>query len=325
MNTSALPAVLRCPQCGGSLSVEEHRHQLRCVNGHAFAYDGNVIDFSRAMSLEPLQERSANSFQVEWTNYYSSLGWTDEELACEREMFLKYTRAMPNFFSSKVVVDAGCGNGRYVNIVNKLASPPPSLIIAVDISDSIFVAARNCATLSNVIFVKMDLNLLPAALARSVDYVYSIGVLHHTPDAHASFCSLARCVASGGFLSAFIYGKGNPVLWRVNTFLRNRFFRNWPRRLVYGLCVVIAIPCQMFRLRFVGPWILDFVTRFAFVSPDVHNMFDAYTAGWTSFHDKETVEHWYRENGMECVVESHLNNTSLFCIGRKIDTTAPLQ
>jgi SAM-dependent methyltransferase len=276
-----------------------------------------VVDFSGSSTVDPIQDRSTQSFQVEWTEYYSSLGWTREELDREADIFLEYTRAMPNFFSNRVVVDAGCGNGRYVRVVNSLASQPPKLIVAVDLSDSIFTAARNCSGFHNVVFVKADLNLLPAILQRPVDYVYSIGVLHHTPDAHASFCSLARCVEPGGFVSAFIYGKGNPVLFRVNNFLRNRVFRAWPRNLVYGLCVLVAIPGQLFRVKFFGPWLCDFVTRFVFVSADVHNMFDAYTAGWTSFHDKEAVQRWYLENGMDCVVESRLNNTSLYCIGRK--------
>ena len=98
-------------------------------------------------------------------------------------MFLTYTRAMPNFFSSRIVVDAGCGNGRYINILNQIAVPPPKLVVGIDLSESIFVAAKNCAKFDNVIFIKMNLNLIDKILREPVDYVYSIGVLHHTPDA----------------------------------------------------------------------------------------------------------------------------------------------
>ena len=61
---------------------------------------------------------------------------------------------------------------------------------------------------------------------------------------------------------------------------------------------------------------LDFVNRVIFVSPDVHNMFDAYTAGYTSFHDRDEIEDWYRSHGFDCVVESQQNHTALYCIGR---------
>lgn len=223
---------------------------------------------------------------------------------------------MPNFFAAKVVVDAGCGNGRYINILNRISDPAPRLIIGIELSDNVYLAAKNCSDYDNVVMLKMDLNLLPRVLKEPVDYVYSIGVLHHTPDARKSFLNLAGCVKQGGFFSTFLYGKGNPILYRVNSYLRNRLFRRWPHRLVYHLCVLAAIPCQLFRIKFFGPWMADLVTRFVFVSSNVHNMFDAYTAGFTSFHDRREVEQWYREAGFDHVVEEHLNRTSLYCIGR---------
>ena len=82
--------------------------------------------------------------------------------------------------------------------------------------------------------------------------------------------------------------------------------------------MLVAIPCQLFKIKFFGPWMSDLVNRFVFVSSDVHNMFDAYTAGFTSFHGRGEVEQWYREAGFDCVVEEHLNRTSLYCIGRAV-------
>jgi SAM-dependent methyltransferase len=317
-----LQDVFRCPYCGGTLEFAVDASAVRCTAGHIFEYRDGVVDFARTARSDAIQERSTESFGEEWTSYYSTLGWSAKEFATEKEMFLTYTRAMPNFFAGKTVLDAGCGNGRYIHIVNRIASPPPRLVIAVDISESIFVAARNCAQLKNVVFVKIDLNLLPAVLRQPVDYVYSIGVLHHTPDAHRSFSSLAKCVGPNGFFSVFLYGRGNPLLFRINNFLRNRLFHGWPRRAIYGLCVVTAIPAQVFRIKLIGSWLSDLVNRVVFVSADVHNMFDAYTAGWTSFHDKQTVAQWYAENGMESVIDSQLNHTSLYCIGRRIDNSS---
>jgi SAM-dependent methyltransferase len=310
-----LQEILRCPRCGSDLNFGAGA--LICTEGHSFSCSENVVDFSSVDPIDPLQQRSKNSFGIEWSQYYSALGWSRDELGAETEMFLTYTRAMPNFFSSRIVVDAGCGNGRYINILNRIAVPPPKLIIGIDLSESIFVAARNCAKFDNVIFIKMNLNLIDKILREPVDYVYSIGVLHHTPDAQEAFNHLAQCLKPGGFLSVYLYGKGNPLLYRVNSYLRNQFFQNWPHQLIYYLMVLIAIPGQIFRLKFFGPWLCDFFNRFVFVSYDVHNMFDAYTAGYTSFHSKAEVEAWYRSNRLDCVVESQQNHTALFCIGRK--------
>jgi SAM-dependent methyltransferase len=306
--------LLKCPTCESDFYVEHNA--VTCNNGHFFSYTDNVIDFSAVERVNRIQQRSERSFGIEWTKYYATLGWSGSELASEKEMFLTYTRSMPNFFSGKVVIDAGCGNGRYINVLNHISSPPPRLVIGIDLSDSIFVAAKNCATFKNVLFVRANLNLLPKILKIPVDYIYSIGVLHHTPSAKEAFNNLAKCVRPGGFISLYLYGKGNRLLYRVNNFLRNRFFQRWPHKLVYALCVLIAIPSQVFRIRFLGPWMLDLVSRVVFVSPDVHNMFDAYTAGYTSFHDSDEIEDWYRSHGFDCVVESQQNHTALYCIGR---------
>ena len=318
-NLSAI-GLLKCPSCGSEFSLKNNL--VTCKKGHVFTYSDNVVDFSSAEQADHIQERSKRSFGIEWTKYYATLGWAANELVSEKEMFLTYTRAMPNFFSNKIVIDAGCGNGRYINVLNKICSPPPRFIIGVDLSESIFVAAKNCAIFTNVLFIRANLNLLPKILKEAVDYIYSIGVLHHTPNAKESFDNLAKCVKPKGFISVYLYGKGNQILYQVNSFLRNRFFQRWPHKLTYALCVVVAIPCQFFRVKFFGPWMLDFVNRLTFVSPDVHNMFDAYTAGYTSFHEKDEVEQWYRANGFECVVDSQSNHTALFCIGRKTNDRA---
>jgi SAM-dependent methyltransferase len=307
--------LLKCPLCGSDFSLHP---DILCAQGHSFPHRENVIDFSSVDKIDHLQTRSKQSFGIEWTQYYADLGWASKELSGETQMFLTYTRAMPNFFSDSIVVDAGCGNGRYINVINNISSPPPRLVIGIDLADSVFVAAKNCSNFSNVVFLKMNLSLLPKILKEPVDYIYSIGVLHHTPNAKESFDNLVRCVKKEGFMSLYLYGKGNSLLYRVNSFLRNRFFQAWPHKLVYYLAVLIAIPCQLFRVPFFGPWMLDFITRFVFISYDVHNMFDAYTAGYTSFHEKREVEEWYRSNGFDCVVESQLNHTSLYCIGRRI-------
>src|SRR6186997_2423510 len=81
---------LKCPKCGNDLSAEAD--SLVCTEGHSFLYRDNIIDFSSAQEMGPIQRRSEQSFGVEWTQYYSDLGWTPKELAREKEDFLTATR-----------------------------------------------------------------------------------------------------------------------------------------------------------------------------------------------------------------------------------------
>nr|MBA3572909.1 hypothetical protein [Pyrinomonadaceae bacterium] len=46
-------------------------------------------------------------------------------------------------------------------------------------------------------------------IKKEIDYAFSVGVLHHLPDAHRGFLSLASKVKPGGHLSAWVYGAEN--------------------------------------------------------------------------------------------------------------------
>ena len=100
-------SLFKCPVCGSNLT---HDGRLQCEAGHSFPCDGNVVDFST--TLDRVQQRTRDSFEVEWTQYYPRLGWIPSEIQSETQMFLAYTRSMPNFFSGKIVVDAGKSGSR---------------------------------------------------------------------------------------------------------------------------------------------------------------------------------------------------------------------
>ena len=96
VKTVLLENLLKCPVCGSDFSLKPDN--ILCAKNHSFPHRGNVIDFSSVDKIDHLQTRSQESFGVEWTQYYANLGWSPKELPVETEMFLTYTRAMPNFF-----------------------------------------------------------------------------------------------------------------------------------------------------------------------------------------------------------------------------------
>ena len=55
------------------------------------------------------------------------------EWQAERDIFLEYTRTVPSDFKGKLVLDGGCGNGRYA----KLANDWGARVVAVDISSAV--------------------------------------------------------------------------------------------------------------------------------------------------------------------------------------------
>ena len=99
MDISLLEKLLKCPLC-------EHELVLKILPSPAgtimFSVSRQLIDFSVAASgNDQAQEWTRKSFEAEWCRYYPRLGWQSHELAHEIEMFLTYTRAMPNFFTTR--------------------------------------------------------------------------------------------------------------------------------------------------------------------------------------------------------------------------------
>src|SRR5581483_8339502 len=84
--------------------------------------------------------------------------------------------------------DAGCGSGRWAALV----APQVGHLHGIDASAAALrVAQRNLGSLDNVTLHEAPLDAMPLP-DRSMDFGYSLGVLHHLPDPEAG---LAACAA----------------------------------------------------------------------------------------------------------------------------------
>jgi SAM-dependent methyltransferase len=112
-------------------------------------------------------------------------------------------------------------------------------LVGVDLSAAVEKAAAVCATLPNVLIVQADLLDLPLA-EQAFDLVYSIGVLHHTPDPRRAFHQIARCVKPGGRLAVWLYRRNTaPQEW-LNTAIRALTTR-LPARVLEPLCAGLGL------------------------------------------------------------------------------------
>jgi SAM-dependent methyltransferase len=142
------------------------------VGQKAFRIDGNVILLDEEevrMETEPgTREDVRRSFSEEWQSYGTLLPEHESEFDAYFDLLDL------NSLQDCVVVDLGCGSGRWSA---KLA-PFCKTIVLVDFSDAIFVAESNLSQVDNAIFFRGDITNLPF-LDESVDFLFSLGVLHH--------------------------------------------------------------------------------------------------------------------------------------------------
>jgi len=224
--------LLICPWCAGAFSAEPFlppaadgdiaEGVLRCDCGRLFPIQNGIPrilddafklfpDFVQRYRdrLPPLPavpvvrtkeadaiRRTRESFGYQWTQFA-------EMVIDFRENFLNYIRPVDeSFFPGKIGLDLGCGFGRHIYNAAKFGAE----MIGVDISDAIESTRMNTKDLPNVHLVQANVYRLPIRPA-SLDFAYSIGVLHHLPDPEAAFRCLVPLVKPGGSVFVWVYSK----------------------------------------------------------------------------------------------------------------------
>jgi len=106
--------------------------------------------------------------------------------------------------------DAGCGSGRWAALV----APRVGRLHCVDASSqALNVARRNLSALPNCEFHHAAVDTMPLPDA-SLDFGYSLGVLHHIPDTAAGIAAcVAKLKAGAPFLLYLYYAFDNRPPW----------------------------------------------------------------------------------------------------------------
>ncbi|HMP04334.1 MAG TPA: class I SAM-dependent methyltransferase [Gemmatales bacterium] len=98
----------------------------------------------------------------------------------------------------KMILDAGCGNGRYLRLLQK-QSDPDAIVVGCDFSSGMLRRARMRLRSHRAHLLTADLNRLPYADA-TFDAVVCGWVLEHLQDPLVGLSELARVTRPGGRL-----------------------------------------------------------------------------------------------------------------------------
>jgi SAM-dependent methyltransferase len=129
-------------------------------------------------------------FQFEW--FLSLYGFSSEE-------------DLKNYLSEKkLIIDTGCGLGYKAAWFAKLA--PHAIVLGVDISDSIYVAAKNFNEFDNLFFFKGD--IANTGLKEGVvDFTVCDQVIMHTEVPEQTFSHLCNITSKNGEFACYVYSK----------------------------------------------------------------------------------------------------------------------
>jgi len=266
------------------------------VREHAAALAGlDLRSHDRGGGADPtgaVRAMIAERFGFEWTEF-SRFGWDDPRYGLDREESVFRAKALlrPEDLDGRIVLDAGCGNGRYAHWATRYGGR----VMAVDLGGAVDAAARNLGGERGVQVVEADIFDLPFA-PDTFDVVFSIGVLMHTGDTRRAAACLVRTARPGGSVCLHVYGRGNRIYEAVDGVLRSRTTRLPPARMM-------RLAAGMYRLRRgldrVG--LGDQVGRFVRLDPHPACIFDWYAAPVASHHTYPQVEGWLRDLGVSVV------------------------
>lgn len=181
---------------------------------------------------------TVRGFGDEWERYDQSKLAEQEH----RDLFDRYFSVFPwNSLSGDAIgFDLGCGSGRWA----KLVAPKVGTLHCIDPSAAIDVARRNLADVANCVFHQNSVENMPLDDC-SMDFGYSLGVLHHIPDTSAALqCCVQKLKPGAPFLLYLYYAFDNKpgwfrAMWRVSDLFRKVISR-LPYSARFSVCKVIA-------------------------------------------------------------------------------------
>jgi SAM-dependent methyltransferase len=291
--------VLRCPVCASALEVTADQTiadeivtgQLTCTGCRA----GYPI--VRGIPRFVSSDSYADAFSFEWnvhrtTQLDSATGKTDSV-----ERFTKSLGFPLSELNGKLVLDVGCGTGRFAEI----ALNNGATVVGIDLSLAVDAAYKNIGTHPRMHILQADVFKLPLAL-EAFDVIYSLGVLHHTPHCRKAFEQLPPHLKPGGKVVITVYTDRNKYYCMSTNFWR-RWTPRLPKRLLYALCH-IAIPLYyVYRipgLRVVGMGIFP-INMDRRPKWRVLDTFDCYSPTYQSYHNFPEVFEWFEGVGLRDV------------------------
>jgi len=189
---------------------------------------------------ENIDDKVVQDFGKEWSSF-DYIETPEEEL---QEIFDSYFDIFPWDSLPKLAVgfDLGCGSGRWAKIV----APRVDVLYCIDPSpEALGVAKNNLKEHPNCSFFQASVDEIPLA-DESVDFGYSLGVLHHIPNTAYGIKECVSKLREGApFLIYLYYSLDNkPLLYRGIWFVTDglrKIVSSFPFPVKYCVSQLIAL------------------------------------------------------------------------------------
>ncbi len=258
------------------------------------------------------QKKTSESFSFEWNNIYA-------ENTFETDNYLHFLWGYQTAkdLVGKVVLDVGCGSGRFTKICANLGA---ALCIGVDLSEAVDFAFDLTKDIPNIFIVQGDIYHLP--FFHSIDIAQSIGVLHHLPDPQWGFTAIAKQVLKvwGAFLIR-VYAKKNnaralylyePVRYITRHINKRLLLRlcHFPALLVHAINGLTVLLSWIFGKGIIKHFPFYYYINFPY-NMKHNDAFDVLATPKSNYYYTENIQKRYSDAGLQDIQGKYLHEAGI--------------
>ena len=184
-------------------------------------------------------KNTVEGFGDEWSRFDQSDLPEDEQ----KLLFDEYFSVFPweNISKESVGFDLGCGSGRWA----KSVAPKVKKLICIDPSSALDIAKKNLSNFDNCEFQSTTVDDISID-NNSMDFGYSLGVLHHVPNTEMGIKQCVEKLKKGAPLLLYLYYRfdNRPFwfrfIWSISDLL-GKIISKMPYGLRYIFSQIIAV------------------------------------------------------------------------------------
>jgi len=259
-------------------------------------------------------DRTVKDFGEQWLRYSDNEGYYGS-LELFSDMLSPFLK-LEDLKNCKVA-EIGSGASR---IVNMLISAGVKHVIAVEPSDSFEVLCQNIKEPDKVTCLKLMGDQLPAY--GDLDYIFSIGVLHHIPDPKPVVEAACRALRPEGNFFVWLYGKEENEFYLALIKPLRILTRKLPHLVLASLVLLIYHPLNLYiRLchRFPLPLREYLLSIFEKMSPEKRKLiiYDQLNPAYAKYYSRQEAIKLLEDGGFVNVRIHHRHGYSWTVIGTK--------
>ena len=220
-NLSQLTKILKCPKSNSKLKIVKKTNS----KNDNFFYTNKTEEFYYpiidGIPRFVAETNYADNFGTQWNHFRKTQLDSISNTSISSDRFFKATGWNSKNLKNKWVLDAGCGAGRFAEI----ALAAGAKVVALDYSSAVNAINKNLQPHPNLFILQADIYFMPFE-NNFFDYVYSLGVLQHTPNVEKAFKSLIPVLKPSGKICVDFYWK------RFRTIMHSKYiFRPITKRI----------------------------------------------------------------------------------------------